>query len=187
MLLRVYAASVALVPATLPAQASDVGIELRTFAAGFIPTGDARLEFRRGTSAGIGLGLKPARHWLAVFNGSWTSVINRYASFTQHATTVWQYDAGVEVVPADPMGGGMQFRPFLGFGGGVRTYDYREVTAPTQSCWAGYGSIGGDVLAIRFGLRGELRQYVSCFKSPISGRTFTRTNLGVSLGLLIGL
>jgi len=169
------------------AQTSDLDLELRPFVGAWIPTGDFRIDFDRGRTAGLSAAVQPARHWLFALSASYTATTNNYAFMTKHGTGIWQYGAGFEIVPAAPADVGLQLRPFVGLGGGFRTYRYDDQAGSSSSCGEGYGGIGADLLSIRFGARLEARDYVSCFKSPLSGSTLSRNNLAASLALMISL
>ena len=48
---------------------------------------------------------------------------------------------------------------------------------------SGYGSLGTELQTGAVALRVEARDYMSCFKSPVTGLHDTRSDLGLSLGV----
>ena len=174
-------------PVMARAQTPDLDLEIRPFVGAWIPTGDFRIDFDRGRTAGLSAAVQPARHWLFALTASYTATTNNYTFMSRHGTGIWQYGAGFEIVPAAPADVGLQLRPFISLGGGFRTYKYDDPAGSSSSCGEGYGGVGTDLLSIRLGLRLEARDYVSCFKSPQSGSTFSRSNLAGLLALMISL
>ncbi len=82
------------------------------------------------------------------------------------------------------IGGAWKVAPFIGIGGGARSYNIPKLpTDPTYSL-AAYGSVGGEFAIHRVHLRLEIRDYVSSFK-PLagSGKAATRNDVVVMLGL----
>ncbi len=94
-------------------------------------------------------------------------------------------DIGAEARgPHLSLGSTWKVAPFLGAGGGARSYNIpRLPTDPTTSL-AAYGSAGGEFAIHRVHLRLEIRDYVSTFK-PLagSGKAATRNDVVIMLGL----
>src|SRR5215218_5360685 len=78
--------------------------------------------------------------------------------------------------------GTLDFTPFLGLGGGGRTYNYRDLDADAKSNVAGYGVVGGELGFGRFGLRLEARDYVSRFKPFDGSDSETRNDVTITSG-----
>jgi hypothetical protein len=95
---------------------------------------------------------------------------------------VFLYDIGLEFDMVQSLGGKWELKPFLGFGGGARTYDYAGL--PTKTCAQTYASVGTEFQIAPWALRIEGRDNVFCYKSPVAGvKSETRTDFGLSLGI----
>lgn len=156
--------------------------EIRPFAGAFVPTGAMRDDFRTATMVGLQVATEMSRDFHVLASAGWTHGHNRFGLGSDR-TDIWQYDAGVEASRSRPLASGWTVRPFLGLGGGARTYDYRVAGMKSRSCAAGYGAVGTEFEAGAMGVRFEARDYVSCFKSPVTGRRDTRNDLGLTLGV----
>jgi hypothetical protein len=52
-----------------------------------------------------------------------------------------------------------------------------------RTCGSGYGALGTEFQRDRLALRAEARDYVCCFKAPVTGvKSKTRNDVGLSLG-----
>lgn len=175
--------AVALCATTLSAQESwrEPSIEIRPFAGAFIPLGAYRAEFKSATMVGAQAAVELNRYVHGLASVGWTHGHNKF--FVEDLTHIWQYDVGAEFNLVRQIGYGWYFRPFAGTGAGGRTYDYRGVAERTTTCVAGYGTMGSElqhnVVAFRF----EARDYLSCFKSPMTSTKQTRNDLGLTFGL----
>lgn len=155
--------------------------EVRPFAGVFLPVGAQKTDFKSATMVGAQAAVEVNRHVHGLASVGWTYGHNRL--FVEDLTYIWQYDIGAELNALTEMGWGWYFRPFIGAGGGGRTYSYRGVSAKTTSCTAGYGSVGGEIQHNVVAFRAEARDYLSCFKSPTSGAKHNRNDLGLTVGL----
>ena len=76
-----------------------------------------------------------------------------------------------------------RFRPFLGLGGGIRTYDLTG-TMWSKTYPSGYRALGSEWQVSRIALRLEARDYLTRFKG-LSGNesVSTRNEITISAGL----
>jgi hypothetical protein len=171
---------------TLGAQAPPIstGTELRSFVGAYLPTGAHQTDFKSGTMVGLQAAqeISSNLHFLASFG--WTHGHNNFAAFTDDRTFIWQYDVGVEVNGVTELDNGWLFRPLMGAGLGGRTYEYKNVNVGSNSCAAGYASVGSELQRNVVALRLETRLYANCFESPLTGEKSTRNDLGISFGLV---
>ena len=126
------------------------------------------------------LEVRPTLHLLGSFG--WAPAQNKY-QVADDDVNILQYDAGVEFDLVRPMGGGWQFKPFLGMGAGARTYLYGDDELSNKTCFAGYGALGTEFQIGRTALRLEGRDNVFCYRSPIGGDSKTRNDVGVAFGV----
>lgn len=168
----------------LPAQAPTAPkLELRPFVGASVPTGDQRDLFANEPLFGLqaALEVRPTFHVVSSFG--WVRAESKYP-LADNKADVFQYDLGVEFSVIRPMGRDWQFRPFLGFGGGGRTYAYEAEQLNNKTCLAGYGALGSEFQLGRTALRVEARDNVFCYKSPIDGiESQTRNDVGLMAGL----
>jgi hypothetical protein len=164
--------------------AISTGTELRSFVGAYLPTGGQRTDFKSSTMVGVQAAqeMSPNLHLLASLG--WTHGHNKFAAFSDDRTFIWQYDVGVEVNAVRELANGWLFRPLIGAGVGGRTYDYRNANVGSNSCSAGYASVGTELQRSVIAFRLEARDYVNCFESPITGRQSTRNDIGLSFGLV---
>lgn len=96
---------------------------------------------------------------------------------------VFTYDAGVEYRPLERRGDRrLSFTPFVGTGGGARSYSYRHVDLPTTHDLAAYASAGGELGVSRVRVRVEVRDYLT-WASPDATSNVTRRN---DVAVLVG-
>jgi hypothetical protein len=75
-------------------------------------------------------------------------------------------------------------RPFVGVGGGARTYLYQGTGLSDRTCTAGYAALGTEFQLGATALRLEARNNLFCYKSPFAGlSSVTRNDVSLSLGL----
>lgn len=182
MRFRLIALAAVVAIAPLSAQDASVRPEIRPFVGALIPTGDHRSDFRTATTLGMQGALELSKYMHVVGTVAWTHGHTKFSAFSDDVTHVWHYDAGAEF-NAYYDAGGMLFRPFLGFGIGARTYDYKQVNQDSRTCSAGYAAIGSEFQVGSFGLRTEARDYLNCFRSPIDGRRSPRNDVMLTVGL----
>lgn len=155
--------------------------EVRPFAGVFVPVGASRENFKRAALMGVQVAVEANRHWHGVANLGYTPAHNKI--FTRDGTEIWQYDVGAELNAVYDVGWGWYFRPFIGAGGGGRSYNYRQAAAKTTHCLAGYGAAGAEWQYSILAFRVEARDYLSCYESPITEKKRTRNDLGLTFGL----
>jgi hypothetical protein len=162
--------------------------EFRPFAGVLIPTGDFRNEFKTAETFGgqLALEVTPVVH--VVGSLGWTHGHSKLAvAVANDRTDVWQYDAGVELNPFGRPGTTWEFRPFIGFGAGARTNDYKAATLRTTTCFAGYGALGAELQRGFLAFRVEGRDYLSCQESPVDGLKKTRNDVRLNFGIALHL
>ena len=165
-------------------QATDATpVELRPFIGVFVPIGSQSSDFKTATSVGFQGALEMSQHIHGLISGTWTRDHTKVGSFNTDVANIWQFDAGAEFNLVRPLNHGWLFRPFVGAGAGLRTYDYAAVLVGSKSCSAGYGALGTELQRDVVAFRLEGRDYVSCFQSPITGNRVTRSDIGIALGL----
>jgi hypothetical protein len=98
---------------------------------------------------------------------------------------VFSSDLGVEVRPAQWFADrAVTFSPFVGFGGGARSYNYRNLDVDATNNLAGYGTVGGELGYRRVGLRLEVRDYETGYKPLIgAGASEMRNDVVIMAGL----
>jgi hypothetical protein len=178
------AVALAATPPLWGQQSSTVGtFELRPIVGAFVPTGAMRNDFRDAMLVGMQGGFEFSPNLHLLLGGFW-SRNDTHASVigSQHAD-LWQFDAGAEANLIKPMGRDWFFRPYVGGGLGMRTYDYSAMDG-TNRCLAGYASVGAEAQRFVGALRFEARDNVTCYESPATGVKRTRNDLGLMLGFV---
>ena len=178
-------AATALVTTAVVASAQDPAVrpEIRPFVGMYIPTGDQRDLFDDAAILGLqaALELRPSFHLLGTFG--WAPGQTKYAA-AKNDVQIFQYDVGLELNMVRALGEAWLFKPFLGLGGGARTYLYQDDNLKNQTCAAAYGALGAEFEFARTAIRLEGRDNVFCFRSALPGITSkTRNDVGLSLGL----
>ncbi|HET6797818.1 MAG TPA: outer membrane beta-barrel protein [Gemmatimonadales bacterium] len=167
----------------LSAQAPRAKPEIRPFVGASIPTGGQRDFFNDAPVFGLqgAVELKPTLHLVGTF--AWTPGHNDFV-FTRDNVNVFEYDVGLELSMVRPLGGNWQFRPYVGVGGGARTYAYQADQLGDKTCAAGYGALGTEFQLGRTALRVEGRDNVFCFRSPVPGEdSKTRNDVRLTAGV----
>jgi len=166
----------------LPAQESTVKPEIRPFMGMYIPTGDQRDLFDNAAMFGVqaALEFRPTFHLLGTFG--WVPGQTKYPG--DNDVQILQYDIGVEWDMVRELENSWLFKPFIGIGGGARTYLYANDNLQDQTCAAGYGALGAELQFGRTALRLEGRDNIFCYKSALPNvKSETRNDVGLSLGL----
>ena len=180
----IFVAAAFLATATaLPAQGRKAIPEIRPFAGASIPTGAQRDLFKDAPIVGLeaAVELKPSLHLLGSFG--WVPGQNKYG-VTKDNVSIFQYDVGLELSLVRSLSDHWLFKPFVGVGGGARTYSYQASTLSSRTCAAGYGAVGTEFQVGRTAFRVEGRDNVFCFKSPLAGGdSRTRNDIGGAIGL----
>lgn len=180
--LAIVAAALLAGATSLPAQSPIMKPEFRPFAGANIPTGPQRDLFGDGAMIGaqLALELKPTLHVLGTFG--WVASQTTYAVSNDNVN-VFTYDVGLEFGVVEPIGGKWEFKPFVGIGGGARTYAYRGAL-PDKTCGSAYAALGTEFQIAPWAFRLEARDNVFCYPSPLVGvESETRNDIGLMLGL----
>ena len=165
-------------------QSTTIGaFELRPSVGAFIPTGALRDNFRDAMLVGIQGGFEFNSNVHMLLGGYFSRNDAHGAVLGADKADIWQFDAGAELNGIASMGRDWFFRPFVGAGAGIRTYDYPGAMG-TNRCAAGYGSVGTEFQRFAGAFRFETRDYVSCFESPLTGVKKTRNDLGFMFGFV---
>jgi hypothetical protein len=182
---RTLLAAAALLAGTtaLSAQEPRAKPEIRPFVGASIPTGTQRDLFNAAPILGLqgAVELKPNLHLVGTFG--WVPGQNEYV-LTRDNVNIFEYDVGIELSMVRPLGDNWQFRPYLGIGGGARTYAYEADQLGNKTCAAGYGALGTEFQLGRTALRVEARDDVFCFRSPVAGQdSKTRNDVRLTAGV----
>lgn len=176
-------AAVLLAGATaLTAQSPLTKPEFRPFAGANIPTGPQRDLFGDAGMIGaqLALEIKPTLHVLGTFG--WVASQSTYA-VTDNNVNMFTYDVGLEFGVVEPLGGKWELKPFVGIGGGARTYAYRGAL-PDKTCGSAYAALGTEFQIAPWAFRLEARDNVFCYQSPLTGvQSETRNDVGLTFGL----
>ena len=176
-------AALAAAPHLRAQQSTTVGaFEMRPVVGMFIPTGSMRNDFRDAMLVGFQGGFEFSSDIHVLLGGFWSRNDTHFRALPSRTADIWQFDAGAEFNLIKPMGRGWLFRPFLGGGAGLRTYDYEAMGSNT--CLAGYAAAGAEAQRFEGAIRMEARNYVTCYESPLTGSKKTRNDLGISLGFV---
>jgi len=183
----VFALSTAFVPSTSQAQdvRSSNGFELRPYVGAYIPTGDQRDILKDAVLVGGQASYRLLPQLAITGTVGWAPSKDRVTPGDE-TVDLWQYDLGAELrAPAWQTWGTLDFTPFIGLGGGGRTYNYRDLDVDAKTNIAGYGVLGGEVGFGRLGVRLEARDYVSRFKPFDGGDSKTRNDVTVATGVTV--
>ena len=158
--------------------------ELRITSGAFVPTGDQRnaLKDAQMTAAQMSWLVRPSLAVTGTFAWARTRDV---AQLDAPKLDAFTSDLGIE------LRGHQWFReravtfdPFVGIGGGARSYNYRKLDADATHNLAGYGAIGGEIGVRRVGVRVEVRDYVSGFQPLVGpGTSAARNDVVAMVGL----
>lgn len=177
------AVALAAAPPVRAQESTTIGaFELRPMVGAFIPTGSMRKDFTDAVLVGMQGGFEFSSNVHLLLGGFWSRDNTHVNTIGTKQADIWQFDAGAEFNLLKPMGRDWFFRPFVGAGAGLRTYDYE--VGGTNRCTAGYASIGAEAQRFEGAFRFEARDYVTCFESPLTGAKKTRNDVGLSLGVV---
>jgi hypothetical protein len=142
--------------------------ELRVSDGAFVPTGEQRGSLQNGhvTAAQLAWLVRPSVAVTGTFGWARSRDV---ASIDAPKLDVFTSDVGLELRPAQWFAERtVTFSPFVGFGAGARSYNYRNLSVDATNNLAGYGSVGGELGFRRVGLRVEARDYATGFR-PLAG------------------
>jgi hypothetical protein len=162
--------SATLLGATAGSQAeaqSSSRLEVRPFVGAYLPTGDQRDLLSDAVTAGLQGGYAITDHLSLVATLGVAATGDKRIPYSEDLD-LFSYDIGAELTQSFAIGQrGMTLAPFLGFGAGGRTYDYRDWSSRSETNVAGYGAVGGQLRMAALGLRIEARDYMSSFKGTL--------------------
>jgi hypothetical protein len=149
--------------------------EIRPVVGAFLPTGTQRDVLKDAASVGGQLAWHFHENFAVTGSFAWapsrdrTTVFRSSALFTgrEERVDVYGYDLGVEGRLPIYLAPSWSVAPYVGVGGGARTYDYRDIDRlGAETTPVGYGALGVDVAPPtgRIGVRFEARDNVSGFK-----------------------
>lgn len=151
---------------------------IRPWVGELIPLGAQKDDFYETPMFGLQAAVPIASSLQLVGSFGWAPGTDKLG-VADDGVNVLDYNAGLEF---NPLKGA--FRPFLGVGAGARSFLYSPATLMSQTCEAGYGSAGFELLAARLAFRFEGRGNAFCFRSPQTGLgSANRNDVGVSFGL----
>lgn len=184
---RLTLALVALLAVARAASAQVRGprFEMRPFAGAYVPTGRQSDAFGSAFTLGTQGAVDVTRSIAFVGNFAWIHGTDRLSVMGARVET-FQYDAGLEVGLSRPVEAAFMLRPFVGLGGGARTYGYRDPDNATRTFATGHAALGTEFLVGRTALRLELRDYVSGYAAPGSTKSVTRNDVTYTLGFAWG-
>jgi hypothetical protein len=158
--------------------------ELRVASGAFVPSGNQRsvLKDAQVTAAQLSWVVRPS---LAV-TGTFGWARSRDLTLADRPKLdVFTSDVGVEARPAVWFAErAVTFSPFVGLGGGARSYNYRKLDVDATNNLAGYAAAGGELGVGRMGIRLEVRDYATGFKPLIAAGKSERRNDVVVMGAL---
>jgi hypothetical protein len=168
--------------APLSAQAPAIRPEVRPFVGLYTPTGAQRDLFKDAAVLGLqaALEVRPTMHLVGTFG--WMESETKFGA-VENDVQMLQYDIGAEIGLRQAWGA-WEFKPFVGLGGGARTYLYKADAFKDRTCSVGYAALGAELQLGRAAMRLEGRDNVFCYRAPLAGaKNQTRNDIGVSLGL----
>jgi hypothetical protein len=154
------------------------GFEVRPFVGVYVPTGEQSNQLRAAQVAGMQLSLRAAPAFAVTGTFGWSPAEDQITRVDE-TLDLFQYDLGIEArAPELAASTSVEFSPFMGLGAGARTYNYRDLDVGARTNFAGYGTLGGDIIFGSVGLRVEGRDYISHFQAlDHNGATDTRNDM----------
>lgn len=159
--------------------------EVRPVVGMSVPIGSQRDLFRNAAFTGGETALRILPTLDLLTSVMWQAADSKYRVSTTTAS-VWVFDIGIEKRLRDTASRDAMLVPFFGGGVGGRAYDFDSNDLVSRTCYAGYGAAG---LALEWKgttLRGEARENLFCYESPVSGvpsRTANEVTLSLGFGL----
>ena len=158
--------------------------ELRVASGAFVPVGSQRdaLKDAQVTVAQLSWLVRPS---LAVTGSFGWARSRDLMSTDTPKLDVFSSDLGIEARPAEWFASRkVSFSPFVGVGGGARSYNYRKLDVDATNNLAAYASAGGEIGAGRVGVRLEVRDYATGFKPLVqAGTSATRNDVVIMAAL----
>lgn len=187
----VVVTALTLTAARLAAQAPGSAIMFRPVVGAFLPTGTQRDMLKSAVLVGGQLGLEISQNVAVTGSFGWApskdrTLVTIATRPLDQTLDVFQYDLGLET--RLPVSAGLfEVAPYVGAGAGGRSYNYRKLTAPSQTNLSGYGALGLDIVPLGsgIGLRLEARDNISKF-SGLQGeltKSTRRNDVAITTGL----
>lgn len=178
-----------LLASTRPAEAQSppqppAGWEFYVSGGWLLPTGAQRASIKRADLTAVVVSYVPRPSFAITSTFEWARS-HDLAIAGEPKLDVFICDVGAEARGNQmPLGGAWKVAPFVGIGGGARSYNIPKLPVDPTYNLAAYGSVGGEFSIHRVHLRLEVRDYVSSFK-PLAGgaKAATRNDVVVMLGL----
>jgi hypothetical protein len=161
------------------------GLEFRPFAGMYVPLTSHRYDFKDAPTFGAQAAYELGDNFHVVGTFGWTDVQTKIG-LSRNNVYLYTYDVGAEGNLLYEVGQGWLWRPFVGMGGGGRTYNY-EGSVASRTCTAGYAAIGTEVQKSVVAYRIEARDYLNCFESPMTGKKKTRNDAMFTFGIALHL
>lgn len=149
-----------------------------------IPTGAERTSIKKADLTAVVVSYVPRPSFAITGTFEWARS-HDLAVAGEPKLDVFICDVGAEARGIErSLGGAWKVAPFVGIGGGARSYNIPKLPVDPTYNLAAYGSVGGEFAIHRVHLRLEVRDNVSSFK-PLagSGKSATRNDVVVMLGL----
>ena len=153
----------------------NYGLEVRPFFGAYVPFTAQRDAFKDAITVGAQAAYEMNDYFHAVSSFGWTQSKYRLP-VNKSNTDILHYDIGLEANALYDLSADWLWRPFLGVGGGGRSYLYSGTGVKNTTCTAGYGAIGTEFQRGAIAIRAEARDYLNCYKVPATGQKKTRND-----------
>lgn len=149
-----------------------------------MPTGAQRTSIKRADLTAVVVSYVPRPSFAITGTFEWARS-HDLAVAGEPKLDVFICDVGAEARGTQrSIGGAWKVAPFVGVGGGARSYNIPKLPVDPTYNLSAYGSVGGEFAIHRVHLRLEVRDNVSSFKPLVgSGKSVTRNDVVVMLGL----
>lgn len=149
-----------------------------------MPTGAQRTSIKRADLTAVVVSYVPRPSFAVTGTFEWARS-HDLAVTGEPKLDVFICDIGAEARGNQlSLGGAWKVAPFVGIGGGARSYNIPKLPVDPTYNLAAYGSVGGEFAIHRVRLRLEVRDYVSSFNPPAGGaKAATRNDVVIMLGL----
>lgn len=158
--------------------------EVRSANGGFVPTGELRSVLKSAHMSGAQVTWNVSKAVAVTSTFTWAASRD-IATVDAPKLDVFTSDVGVELCPKQwGSPDGVTFSSFTVLGGGARSYNYRKLHVDATHNLAGYAGAGAELGVGRFGMRLEVRDYISGFKPLMSaGKSERRNDVVVMAGI----
>jgi hypothetical protein len=143
----------------LAAQAPGNSWHLRIPSGRMVATGDQRASIKDAPMIGVQLSRTIGSSLALTTTVGWARSRDLVRSESPRLN-IWSGDIGLEHTVAPwQLGRGASFTPFVGLGGGARSYDSRAKSVDAITAATGYFAAGGELGIGRVGIRLEVRNH----------------------------